>query len=140
MDTATLNLFRDSLARVIARDGFFDSFYTRFIEKSDEIAAVFHQRDMDQLKRKLRSTLEMVSQSAEGQPGITYYLEMLGRTHRRLNVERHHFTMWQTALLDTVAAYDEAYSDRVGAAWSQVIGAVIAAMDGDSGHARQQAS
>ena len=142
MDSADLNLFRDSLARVIAQDGFFDSFYDRFIDQSEDIAVVFHHRDMDQLKRKLRSTLEMVSQSAEGEPGITYYLEMLGRTHRRLNVERRHFTMWQTALLDTVAAFDEAYSDRVGAAWSQVIGSVIAAMDSDddSDHSRKLAS
>jgi hemoglobin-like flavoprotein len=80
---------------------------------------------MTQLKQKLRSTLEMVAQTAEGQPGITYYLEMLGRTHQRLQIERRHFDMWQAALLDTVAAFDEAYSDRVGAAWSQVIGSVI---------------
>ena len=50
---------------------------------------------------------------------------MLGRTHLRLHIERKHFDMWQAALLDTVALYDEAYNYRVGAAWSQVIGGVI---------------
>lgn len=125
MQQSDLNLFRDSLARVTARDGFFDSFYDHFIRQSDEIASIFQHRDMAQIKHKLRTTLEMVAQSAEEQPGIDLYLEMLGRTHQRLHVERRHFDMWQAALLDTVAAYDEAYSDRVGAAWSQVIGTVI---------------
>jgi hemoglobin-like flavoprotein len=125
MQQSDINLFRDSLSRITVRDGFFDSFYDHFISQSDELAVIFKHRDMAQLKGKLRSTLEMVAQTAEGQPGIDMYLEMLGRTHQRLNVERRHFDMWQAALLDTVAIYDEAYSDRIGAAWSQVIGVVI---------------
>jgi hemoglobin-like flavoprotein len=125
MEQSNLNLFRDSLARVTARDGFFDSFYDHFIRQSDEIAAIFHHQDMAQLKEKLRTTLEMVALTVDREPGITLYMEMLGRIHRRLNIERRHFDMWQMALLDTVAVYDEAYSERVGAAWSQVIGHVI---------------
>ena len=125
MEQSNLNLFRDSLARVIARDGFFDSFYDHFTAQSEEIAGIFRNRDMAQIKAKLRSTLEMVAQAAVGEPGLDMYMEMMGRTHKRLEIERRHFEMWQAALLDTVAAYDEAYSDRIGAAWSQVIGHVI---------------
>ncbi len=125
MQQSDLNLFRDSLARVTARDGFFDSFYDHFIRQSDEIADIFRHRDMAQIKSKLCTTLEMVAQSAEGELGGRLYLEMLGRIHLRLRIERRHFEMWQAALLDTVALYDEAYSYRVGAAWSQVIGGVI---------------
>lgn len=125
MRQSDLNLFRDSLARVTARDGFFDGFYAHFLSQSDEIAAFFRHRDMAQIKDKLRSTLEMVVQAAENESGIYLYLEMLGRIHQRLHVERRHFDMWQAALLDTVALYDEAYSDQVGAAWSQVISTVI---------------
>jgi hemoglobin-like flavoprotein len=125
MQQFNLNLFRDSLARVTSRDGFFDSFYDHFAAQSEEIAAIFRHKDMDQLKQKLRGTLEMVAQVAEGEPGLDMYMAMLGRTHHRLNIERRHFDMWQVALLDTVAAYDEAFSDRVGAAWSEVIGHVI---------------
>jgi hemoglobin-like flavoprotein len=120
-----LNLFRDSLARVTSRDGFFDSFYDHFSRQSDEITAIFQHRDMKQLKEKLRITLEMVAQTADNQPGFGMYMELLGRTHKRLHIERRHFDMWQLALLDTVALFDEAYSERVGAAWSQVIGHVI---------------
>jgi hypothetical protein len=48
--------------------------------------------------------------------------------------------MWQVALLDTVAAFDEAYSERVGAAWSQVIGHVIDLVFDAQGQSRQLAS
>jgi hemoglobin-like flavoprotein len=126
MYQSDLNLFRESLARVTAQDGFFDTFYDHFIRQSDEIAAIFQHRDIVMLKKKLRSTLEMVAQTADKQPGMGMYLEMLGRIHQRFNIERRHFDMWKVALLDTVALYDEAYSNRVGAAWSQVIGHVIA--------------
>ncbi|MGD8910829.1 MAG: globin [Chromatiales bacterium] len=125
MYQSDLNLFRESLARVTAQDGFFDTFYDHFIRQSDEIAAIFQHRDIVMLKKKLRSTLEMVAQTADKQPGMGMYLEMLGRIHQRFNIERRHFDMWKVALLDTVALYDEAYSNRVGAAWSQVIGHVI---------------
>lgn len=125
MDKNNLKLFRGSLARVITKDGFFDSFYDRFLRQSEEISDIFKHRDIDQLKDKLRSTLEMVAQTVDGQPGLTLYLEMLGRTHQRLHVTHRHFDMWKTALIDTVSAYDPAFDEKIGNAWSQVIGMVI---------------
>lgn len=125
MDRDNLKLFRNSLLRVSALDGFYDSFYDRFMRQSDEIASIFQHRDIDQLKGKLRSTLEMVSQTAEGKPGLVLYLEMLGRTHQRLNVTRRHFEMWKTALIDTVSAYDPDFNESIGSAWEQVINMVI---------------
>ena len=140
MQQSNLNLFRDSLARVTARDGFFDSFYDHFTAQSEEIAEVFRSKDMAHIKEKLRSTLEMVAQAADGEPGLEMYMEMMGRTHKRLRIERRHFEMWQAALLDTVASYDEAFSDRIGAAWSQVIGHVIDLMLSALEHPRKLAS
>ena len=140
MQQSDLNLFRDSLARVTARDGFLDSFYDHFTAQSQEVAGIFDHRDMDQLKKKLRGTLEMVSQVAEGEPGLDMYMEMLGRVHQRLKIERRHFDMWQAALLDTVASFDEAYTDRIGAAWSQVIGHVVELIFSALEHPRKLAS
>ncbi|MES9969281.1 MAG: globin [Candidatus Thiodiazotropha sp.] len=80
---------------------------------------------MTQLKRKLRDTLFMLAESAEGGPGLTLYIEMLGRIHRRLNVQRRHFTIWEEALLDAVKAYDDEFDDKVLAAWLAVIDNVI---------------
>jgi hemoglobin-like flavoprotein len=123
-----LTLFRLSLVRATSREDFFDSFYGRFMNQSKEIAGFFQHRDMSQLKKKLRETLQMVSESAEGRPGITLYLEMLGRIHDRLHVGREHFDMWQTALLETVAEYDEAFDERTRTAWHRIIGQMISQM------------
>ena len=124
----SLKLFRLSLARVTSREGFFDSFYDRFMGQSEEIAGFFHHRNMPQLKKKLQETLQMVSESAEGRPGISLYLEMLGRIHSRLHVDRKHFDMWRAALLETVADYDECYDERTRQAWDHVIGLAMAQM------------
>lgn len=109
----------------MSRDGFFDSFYDRFMGQSKEIAGFFQHRDMDQLKKKLWETLQMVAETAEGRPGISLYLEMLGRIHSRLHVQREHFDMWRSALLETVAEYDESFDERTRKAWLHVIGQMI---------------
>ncbi|MCU7904621.1 MAG: globin [Candidatus Thiodiazotropha sp. (ex Epidulcina cf. delphinae)] len=123
-----LELFRQSLQRVTAKPGFYDGFYHNFIDQSEEITALFRNRDMPQLKRKLRNTLQMLVETVEGKPGLELYIEMLGRVHRRLNIQRRHFTMWEDALLEAVRVYDEEYSKQVLAAWLLVIGMVAERM------------
>jgi len=120
-----LTHFRESLARVTAKTGFFDSFYDHFMAQSEEIAGFFVNRDMAQLKGKLKETLQILADTSEGRPGFGLYVEMLGRIHQRLNVNRTHFDMWRDALLDTVAAYDEHYNPRVRLAWERMIDSVI---------------
>jgi len=120
-----LSQFRESLDRVTAQTGFFDSFYDAFMAQSEEIAGIFVNRDMAHLKHKLKETLQILADAAEGRPGFGLYVEMLGRVHQRLNVNRNHFDMWREALLDTVAVYDEQYNPRVRLAWRRVIDSVI---------------
>ncbi|MCU7914393.1 MAG: globin [Candidatus Thiodiazotropha sp. (ex Gloverina cf. vestifex)] len=140
MEQRDLNLFRESLARVTASDDFFDSFYDHFMAQSEEIAGFFHRQDMAQLKHKLEETLQMVADTAEGRPGLELYMEMLGRIHQRLHVERRHFSMWQTALIETVAVFDDHYNDQVEAAWFRVIASVIEIVFSALSQPHQQAS
>ncbi|MCM8857590.1 MAG: globin [Candidatus Thiodiazotropha sp.] len=135
-----LEIFRQSLQRVTASEAFFDRFYDNFISQSEEIAAFFQNRDMLQLKKKLRETLHMLAESAEGRPGLGLYIEMLGRIHHRLNVQRRHFTMWEEALLDAVKTYDEEFSDQVLSAWLDVIDRVIDSMFAALNDAKKLAS
>ena len=128
MNQRNLEIFSQSLRRVTASADFYDCFYDKFISRSDEITAFFKNRDMAQLKKKLRETLFMLAETAEGGPGLTLYIEMLGRIHKRLNVHRRHFTMWEEALLEAVMAYDDEFDDRVLAAWLDVIDNVIEKM------------
>ncbi|MES9907150.1 MAG: globin [Candidatus Thiodiazotropha sp.] len=76
----------------------------------------------------MRETLFMLAETAEGRPGLTLYIEMLGRIHKRLNVQRRHFNMWKEALLEAVNIYDDEYDDEVLAAWQYVIDEVIETM------------
>ena len=123
-----LELFRQSLRRVTRKAGFFDSFYDNFMGQSEEIAEFFHNRDMHQLKHKLQETLQMLTDTVEGRPGSGLYIEMLGRIHQRLTVERKHFVMWEEALLETVESYDDEFDGRIQAAWREVIESVIERM------------
>ena len=123
-----LQRFQASLARVSAQDLFYERFYERLFSESDEINKFFHNRDIASIIVKLRVTLMMVTEAAEGRPGLEMYLEMLGSIHRRLQVEPRFFLHWRTALLATVARYDPQYDAQIEAAWERVIDHVIACM------------
>ena len=123
-----LQCFQASLARVTGQARFFEQFYARLFRESDEIKDIFRGRDLTSIIAKLRMTLSMVAQAAEGRPGLEMYLEMLGNIHRRVQVEARFFRHWRTALLDTVARYDAQYDPRVEAVWRRVIDRVIACM------------
>ncbi|MBT2970280.1 MAG: globin [Candidatus Thiodiazotropha sp. (ex Ctena orbiculata)] len=135
-----LAIFRQSLQRVSASTEFFDCFYNSFVAQSDEIGEFFKNRDMKQLKKKLRETLFMLAETAEGRPGLTLYIEMLGRVHLRLKVKRKHFVMWEEALLEAVKRYDKEFDDKVLAAWLEVIDNVIETMFRALDETKQMAS
>jgi hemoglobin-like flavoprotein len=128
MNQHNLEIFKQSLRRVTSSPAFLDSFYDNFISQSEEIRELFSNRDMAQLKNKLLETLLMLAEAADGRPGLTLYLEMLGRIHKRLNVNRRHFSMWEEALIVTVKQHDKQFDDNVLAAWLDVIDEVIETM------------
>ena len=123
-----LKRFQESLSRVNTQELFYEHFYARFFRESDEIDAFFHDRDIASIIAKLRVTLMMVAEAAEGRPGLVMYLEMLGGIHRRLRVQPRFFQYWRTALLSTVARYDPDYDARIEAAWQRILDHVIACM------------
>jgi hemoglobin-like flavoprotein len=128
MNQHNLKIFKRSLQRVTSSSAFLDSFYDNFIGQSDEIREFFKNRDVAALKKKLGETLLMLAETAEGRPGLRLYLEMLGRIHKRLNVERRHLSMWEEALLGAVKRHDKEFDDRVLAAWLYVIDEVVETM------------
>jgi hemoglobin-like flavoprotein len=128
-----IECFQQSLRRVCLKTGFYDSFSGNFIAQSEEISGFFHAKDTTQLKHKLQETLQMVSDVAEGKPGLVLYLETLGRIHQRLNVEQRHLEMWKDALLKTVKCYDDDYDSQVKAGWVVVIDMTIAFMFPEDG-------
>jgi hemoglobin-like flavoprotein len=125
---SNLTCFQQSLQRISLKPGFYDTFYDHFMAQSDEIAAIFHSRNMEQLKHKLKDTLQMVEDALAAKPGVVLYLEMLGRIHTRLKVDSRHFEMWKQALLATVEHYDDEYDAQVQVAWEEAIEKVISLM------------
>lgn len=123
-----LKRFQQSLRRISLKQGFYDTFYDHFMAQSEEIARIFHARDMDQLKGKLKETLQMIEDALVGKPGVVLYLEMLGRIHTRLKVDQRHFEMWKEALLATIERYDDEYDAEVKIAWQEAIEMVVSLM------------
>jgi hemoglobin-like flavoprotein len=123
-----LRCFQASLARVTEQDQFFVRFYEHLFKQSEQIHALFEGRDLESIICKLRMTLRMVAEAAEGRPGLELYLEMLGELHRRLQVEARFFQHWRAALLATVARHDPRYDAQIEAVWQRVIDQVIASM------------
>lgn len=120
--------FRESLARATAVPDFYSRFYRRFIGSSEEIAVAFRGRDIGRIERKLRMTLDMVKDNANGQPGLTMYLELLGRTHAGMQISPSLFLLWREALINTAADCDPRFDPTARAAWENVLDDLIAKM------------
>jgi hemoglobin-like flavoprotein len=120
--------FHASLARATADPAFFDRFYHRFIEDSGDIARIFRGKDMTRIHRKLRTTLEMLAGSADEQPGLGMYLDLLGRMHERLAIRPEHFDRWRASLIATAAESDPDFDPETRRAWEGVIDGLIAKM------------
>ena len=70
----------------------------------------------------------MLTESAEGKPGLGMYLEMLGDIHRRLHVKPQHFGCWSEALIASVEVYDPQFDEEIRQAWERVIEQIIRSM------------
>jgi len=125
--------FHESLERVSRDATFYDRFYRHFIGSSDEIAAIFKGRDVLYIQQKLKTTLEMVANNADGDPGLDRYLEMLGRIHARLYISPNMFEHWRDALIKTAAESDPAFDEATERAWRRIIEPVVAKISAAQG-------
>ncbi|MEN8178263.1 MAG: globin [Pseudomonadota bacterium] len=123
-----MSRFSESLRRVTLQPDFYDRFYVRLFGASEEIGAFFGSRDVPSIISKLRVTLMMVAEAAEGKPGLTMYLEMLGGIHRRLDVAPHFLRLWRDSLVETVAESDAEFNDEIRGAWERTLDQVIKTM------------
>src|SRR6056297_1656439 len=112
--------FHRSLERATAEPEFLDRFYKSFMAISPKIQRVFEGTDM--AKRKLKSSLHVMTLAVDDAPGADDYMRFLGRTHRRLNLDPAHFDLWKGSLLKTAAECDPEFDDRTQAIWAEVIG------------------
>jgi truncated hemoglobin YjbI len=117
-----LRLFHESLERASADSRFLDLFYDGFISSSEEIRQIFINSDMDRLKRKLKSSLHMLTLLADDAPGSEMYMGHLARVHGRYHIHPEMFDMWLDSLVSAVALCDSEFSPQIEDAWRNVIG------------------
>ena len=92
------------------------------------MAAIFRNKDMERIKKKLRMTLEMLCDSVEEKPGLVMYLDLLGKIHQGMRISPRHFALWRDALTATAAECDPEFGSVSRAAWDAVIEDIIAKM------------
>jgi hemoglobin-like flavoprotein len=122
---AQAEAFHASLARASANPRFLDVFYARFMDSSPTVAAVFAGKDMEQLKRKLRSSLHVMTLAVDGAPGADMYLDYLGKVHTRLDIAPRMYDAWLDALVATAAECDPQFTQELDAVWRAVVGAGV---------------
>jgi hemoglobin-like flavoprotein len=120
----TEEAFAASLGRVTSNPHFADVFYARFLASSPSVAAVFAATDVAKLKRKLRSSLRVMTLAAENAAGADPYLGYLGAVHTRLHIRPAMYDAWLDALVAAVAECDRELSPAIGCAW-EAIGAAV---------------
>ena len=92
------------------------------MSRSDEIRAYFSNTDMGRLKRKLKSSLHMMSLLADGSPGIEMYMSHLSRVHDSYHIPAHLYQVWLDALIDAVRRCDSFFNEQTERVWREIMG------------------
>ncbi len=130
-EAAANQLFQESLERATQAENFYPSFYQRFMSDSPDTQELFKGRDMERIQKKLRMTLQMVTDTSNGLPGLDMYMGLLGRIHTRLNISQLQFVQWRRALIETAEECDPEFTPETRQAWETSIDKVIAKMQAE---------
>ena len=120
--------FHDSLDRASNSGRFMDVFYDGFVASSIDVEKIFKDTDMERLKRKLKSSLHMMTMLVDDAPGTEMYIGHLARVHDRYSIPPEMFNVWMDLLIEAVRECDSEFDDSVEAIWRDVIGEGIAIM------------
>lgn len=116
-----LSTFHDSFDRCRDNPRFFDLFYERFLQSSDEIEVIFNGVDIERVKKMVRDALLFILIASDGSSHGIQRINNLGRAHREWRIENHHYDLWLESLMSTVEEIDPLYSQNVDSAWREVM-------------------
>lgn len=117
LTTEELEVFHESLERVLSNSDFVNLFYESFLDGSEEIQAFFINSDMPKLKRKLSTTLRLMTLAVDNSPGADMYLEYLGKYHYDIQVPRELYSQWLDALLASIQVCDQEFDIEIESIW-----------------------
>jgi hemoglobin-like flavoprotein len=99
---------------------FADSFYDRFLARSEDVRKLFQGTDFPVQKRMFTLAILYVS-SAYEKPRSGRVLEQLARRHRNVGVRPEMFDLWMDCLLETVREFDPEWDETVAETWRAVM-------------------
>lgn len=120
--------FHASLERASSNPVFLDAFYDGFMSSSTEVPGYFEHVDMDRLKRKLNSSLHMMTLFIDKSPGVEMYIAHLSRVHDSYHIPAHLYQLWLDSLIGAIRRCDLEFDTRLEEIWRDVIGQGIAIM------------
>lgn len=120
MDDA--DLVFQSYGRSCNKAEFFEDFYREFMNKSDEIRAMFINTDMTAQRGLLRNGIMWLVLHARGMSDGK--IRALGEIHsrRKMNVAPQHYDHWMDALMSTLARHDPQFDQELERIWRATIG------------------
>jgi hemoglobin-like flavoprotein len=100
-------------------DEFTDAFYAELFRRRPDIAALFIDADMANLRLMLLSTLTFTVESMEEPGALEKRLKHLGHVHWRAGVREEHFDPFIACLRDTLTRFaGEAWVPEMAAMWN----------------------
>lgn len=123
-----VRLFHESLDRATASGNFVDNFYDGFMKSDKNVSAFFSNTDMDRLKRKLKSSLHMITMLVDDTPGADMYMEHLAKVHHKYMIPAPMYEVWLDALIASVQKNDTEFTPELEQVWRRVIGKGIDVM------------
>ncbi len=122
-------IFNDSYERVLSyraseriRLAFFDEFYKRFVEASEEVRQKFQHTDMAVQRLMLKKSLVYLL-NYYATENVNEFLKRTAERHGRqdLDIRPELYDLWLDKLIETLAECDPKFSTRVEEAWRTVL-------------------
>ena len=119
-------IFNTSYIRVMTRniDGktFFESFYDKFTQSSEEVAEKFKNTDMKEQQRIIKVSLQHML-NCYAQREINDEIIRLAVKHNKANLDIHPrlYDLWLECLIETAREFDQEFDRYIELAWRIVM-------------------
>ncbi len=122
LDENVIEKFNDSFERCNSDSQFYDLFFIRFMDSSEEIRGIFANSEIGRIKKMMKDALFYKMLASGGALHAIEKLEKLAHFHKDLGIERRHHDHWLDVLMGVVEEVDPRYSAEVDHAWREVLG------------------
>ena len=110
-----------SFHRARVNGDLFETFYDRFLARSEEVRALFAKTDFVHQKRMLKiSLLELLSSDLQDE-SVCEEIRKLGQRHVDLQVKSEHYQLWLDSLMESLALHDAQFTAELESQWRSAL-------------------